>query len=93
MLKNHTSESRYTRAVVFYGHSDSKLYHDKAHKQKVSKADLEEYTLDRIIVEDTGIQYRPVSIKVTSPADEVVIITNSSTTATAKTFKTEEPGK
>ena len=91
MVKNFTNAAdKFPESVVLYGHSDNLLYEDKAHKVKVKKAVFETIPVNRLLVEKDGVVYIPVSIKVNTPDDEVVVITNSSTSASAATFKTSE---
>ena len=91
MVKNYTNaDNKFLESVVLDAHSDNVLYEDKAHKVKVKKAAFMTIPVNRLLVEKDGIMYIPASVKVGSPDVEVVVMTNSSTTASAATFKTSE---
>lgn len=86
IVYDHASDKN-VKYVLMFGHSDNKLYHDKEHKTPVTKAEMDDVLYSRLLIEVAGVHYNPVSVK-KAAEDEVVIITNSSTTPSAATYKT-----
>ncbi len=86
-----TSEEKFLRSVTLYAHTDNKLYYDKAHTQKVNKADLMNICAKGLLtVMKDNTFCAPVAFKENSGEVEVTVITAvTGGTVTAITVKSD----
>lgn len=69
------AEEKYVMNTILYGHSDTYLYADEAHTQKVDAATLLNVCQKGILVHYKGAYYIPVFFKENSGHLEVTIAT------------------
>lgn len=82
-----TLEEKEVKSVVLYAHTDNILYHDVAHKVKVSKDDMLALLEGRVIVKTTDAFFIPVRYKANNAGHIDVFCAESA--STEKTFKSD----
>ena len=82
----HHDDTMYEAATKVYAKTDGYAYLEKDYKTKVSAAVLEDlFVRGLIIVDATGVMYKPISLKVASDVATVTYATtDASTVTTAK---------
>lgn len=85
------AEEKYVMNTVLYGHTDTYLYEDEAHTQKISAEEAMNACLKGAIINYKDAYYLPVFFKDNSGHVEVTIATAiSSSASTAVVLYSEE---